>query len=304
MFFKGIKDSPLEFEKPIPIKTISGKYPDLSSLKEVLIPEKTLPLFLNPVPSKTKPNLVDLNGDGNLDLIYGEQKGYLIKFNGTADKGVNHFADQAEILKDIDGNFLKLNYSSTPHFIDWDGDNDLDLVCGAGRSGIYYSENIGDAKNPKWKALTEWISPLTDENGNIAQHDTQNANLGIKPGRNLTVYADDYNNDGKLDLIVGDKTILDTPKPGLSNEAYIQKENEYETMQDTTEEEIRAKREFQKLLNIRLAGKSTPETEQKLKEARLLVKTTRDNQRKKETAFKDSFKTSEQVGYVWLYLQK
>lgn len=300
-FFKGKKDSPLNFEKTIPVKTLSGALPDLNSFQDIMKLGSNRKLFYKPTPSRTKPNFVDLNGDGNLDLLYGETYGYFIKFNGTADKGINHFSNKAEILKDVEGNLLKVAYSSSPHFIDWDGDKDLDIVSGNGKGGIYYAENIGDPKNPKWQAFIEWLPPTVAKSTLRGRHSIQNTRHQLHPNIETTVYVTDYNNDGKLDILVGDKTILDSPLDGISDEQYAQKEIDYREMQDFYGPDKKAVKDY---YSLQREKDESPEGKKALEESLTLVKTLQAEAYQKQNNFKDSFKKSEQVGFVWLYIQK
>lgn len=130
----------------------------------------------------SKPNLVDINDDGHLDLIYGERSGAFIQFHGTAAKGINHFSNEPKLLEDINAKPLHIKsreivINSSPHFIDWDGDKDLDLITGSASGAIYFSENVGNAKEPKWAVLTEWLPPTKLENTNHmrGRHHIQNS---------------------------------------------------------------------------------------------------------------------------------
>lgn len=266
LFFKGIKGKPLQFENPIPLETLSGALPDLSTVEHTVDPVTKLKCFRSPHPTRTKPYIADLNDDGNLDLIYGESTGFLIQFNGTSPKGINHFSDKAEILTDVNGDLLKADYWSSPHFADWDGDGDLDLICGTGLGGVFYSQNTGSKEVAQWQPFTEWLPQIAESDPRRGRNAIQNTRDKIQPNSNTTIHVRDYNGDGKLDLLIGDKTILDTPLKNISNEELARKEAEFRAMQDATSDK-------------------QPTKEQ-------------------QEAFRKTFKTSEQVGFVWIYLQK
>ena len=68
---------------------------------------------------------MDLNSDGRPDIISGSWPGELYFFAGK-EKG---FA-KGEQLKGKDGKPLKPGSASTAFATDWDGDGDLDLLCG------------------------------------------------------------------------------------------------------------------------------------------------------------------------------
>ncbi len=297
-FFKGKKHDPFNFEKPVPIKTLSGALPDLKDFKKLKRDTSKYNVYQSIDPGMTKPHFVDINGDGNLDLIYGEQNGNLVQFLGTDTKGVNNLSDTGEVLRDVDGNLLKPGDISSPHFTDWDGDQDLDIISGTGEGGIYYSENIGDVNTPKWKAFTEWLPPITGDDGPRPEH--QNSRHKLQPSTNTTVQVVDYNNDGKLDLLVGDHARLNTPVEGISDEDYLKKEAEYQEMRMLNGPTLDANREYYRLKRAKDPKESKEVIAAALTKYRELISINRD----KANAFRDSFKTSERTGFVWLYLQK
>ncbi len=73
----------------------------------------------------------------------------------------------------------------TPNFEDFDGDGDLDLLCGEFLDGFTYFENIGSRKEPKYGA---------------------GLRLPVKMDLEMIVpIAFDWDKDGDFDLIVGDE---------------------------------------------------------------------------------------------------
>lgn len=300
-FFKGKKDSPLDFEAPIPLKTLSGELPNLKGLQRLIDPETKRARLPTVTPLKSKPHLVDLNGDGNLDLIYGEKGGYFAHFTGSASTGIEHFANQAELLKDQNGNFLKVDYSAAPHLIDWDGDHDLDILSGNGQGGVYFAENIGDPKNPKWKAFTEWLPPTSSSNRTNGRSTIQNTRKKLQPNSETTVNVVDYNNDGKLDLLVGDRTILETPLDHITDAEFEVKEAEYRAMQDAYGPDQKAMDDYYNLLDN---SDKSPESKKAIAAALDLADKLSDEIYDKKLALKNSFKTAKRAGFVWVFLQK
>ena len=302
-FFRGKKEDSLNYEKPVPLTTISGAIPDLKDQMDLTFDNSKRKIFRTPFPAKTKPQLIDLNADGNLDLIYGEQYGHFIKFDGTAAKGINHFSDKGEILRDISGAPLRIGGDSAPHFIDWDGDKDLDIISGNALGGIYYSENTGNPTSPQWQPFTEWLAPLEAKDRRRGRHTIQNTRETLKPNSETTVFVLDYNNDGKLDLLVGDKTQLNIIVDGVTNEEYKVKEAQLREMQDIDGPDDIAYEEYYDLKSLHRNNK-TPESEKLVAEALKRASKLQDITSKKEKDFKNSFKTTEYTGFIWLYLQK
>jgi hypothetical protein len=172
--------------------------------------------FYKPVGTQTKGPKVrhnqwkyaDYDGDGRLDLIAaiedwsdygwddaydakgkwtaGPLHGFVFVFLGT-EKG---FA--AEPLKvEADGKPLDVFGCPSPNFADFDGDGDLDLLCGEFLDGFTYFENVGTRKEPKYAKGRR----LADAKGQPLTMDLQM----------IVPVAFDWDKDGDVDLIVGDE---------------------------------------------------------------------------------------------------
>ena len=79
----------------------------------------------------------------------------------------------------------------SPNFADFDGDDDLDLICGEFLDGFTYFENTGTRTKPKYAAGRR----LKDAKGAPLTMDVQM----------IVPVAFDWDKDGDLDLIVGDE---------------------------------------------------------------------------------------------------
>ena len=107
---------------------------------------------------RSKPVLVDLDGDNDLDLIIGFRSDPIryYKNNGTSDSpDFTHSSYHTHPFEEVD-----TSYSSTFTFADLDGDNDLDLAVGNGVGGIDYYENTGTATEADFTQRTGTANPL------------------------------------------------------------------------------------------------------------------------------------------------
>jgi hypothetical protein len=151
---------------------------------------------------------VDYDGNGALDLFVGagdwshygwddawDKWGrwvngplhgyvYLLKNSGT-DSAPKY--SRPERVK-AGGEQLDVYGTVSPNFADFDGDGDLDLVCGEFVDGITYFENIGTRKDPRYRQGKR----LRHGDGSLIQ----------VPLCMIIVVSYDWNKDGRTDLVI------------------------------------------------------------------------------------------------------
>ncbi len=76
----------------------------------------------------------------------------------------------------------------SPNFADWDGDGDIDLICGSFLDDFTYFENVGTRQAPRYAP------------GKKLAHRGQTIRMNLQM---LRVTACDWDGDGDIDLIVG-----------------------------------------------------------------------------------------------------
>ena len=211
------------------------EYPDFA--KSGLEFGKKLPLPANVHPNRVRANMwkyVDFDGDGKTDVIVGvgdwtdygwdnayNEKGvwikgplrgfvYFIRNEGTDDKPEY----QQPVRVQSAGKDLEVFGWPSPNFADFDGDGDLDLICGEFLDGFTYFENIGSRSEPKYAAGRRLTVPtgVTKDTRSAAWKAMLEAKQLPGSPRPLTMdlemitpVAFDWNKDGKLDLVVGDE---------------------------------------------------------------------------------------------------
>ena len=103
----------------------------------------------------------DLDGDGDLDLIVGDRKGYVYLYlnepHKTSDKKEKYLLQNKDPIlfgdkKNPVGNLVR------PELTDWDGDGDLDILLGAADGRVYLSKNTGTKKEAFFEELKPVLS--------------------------------------------------------------------------------------------------------------------------------------------------
>lgn len=130
----------------------------------------------------------DWDGDGDLDLLIGSSSGHVYLIPNEGGKSGYAFGEPVALF--AEGQPIVVpGRNSCPAAADWDGDGKLDLVVGAGDGSVLWYRNVGTRKEPKLAAPKILVpAPKEDEaRGTFAQ-----------------ICVTDFNEDGRLDLLVGD----------------------------------------------------------------------------------------------------
>jgi hypothetical protein len=198
--------------KPV-VTTPNHVYPDFAAKGfadgvKIPAPEKILD-----APGNIRANqwrYVDYDADGRLDLVVGigwwgdygwdnayDREGnwkngplhgyvFFLRNTGTSEKPV--YAEPVQL--EAGGKVIDVFGMPSPSFADFDGDGDLDLICGEFLDGFTYFENVGSRAKPMYAAGRR----LTNAGRDLAM------DLCM-----ITPVAVDFNGNGHMDLVVGDE---------------------------------------------------------------------------------------------------
>ncbi|MBL4651993.1 MAG: VCBS repeat-containing protein, partial [Flavobacteriales bacterium] len=132
-------------------------------------------------------SMVDLDNDGDLDILCGEYNtggSSFFYYENLGSASLPVFGAPQTNPFGLISNGTSFN---RPDFVDLDGDGDFDILSGSSTGNFYYYENTGNNTSPSFSA------PSTDPFG-----------LTYTGGAYMNVSCVDIDNDGDFDLMAGD----------------------------------------------------------------------------------------------------
>ena len=139
------------------------------------------------VGAESVPTLVDLDSDGDLDLLLGHKIDPTDLPNARVFLFENEGSAVAPVLRWKGGFPLEGAYHNAPAFGDLDADGDLDLILGTWRNELRFLRNEGTRWEPRFELV-------------------DSAFIEITRGSNTTPTLGDLDGDGDLDLLVGESS--------------------------------------------------------------------------------------------------
>lgn len=149
------------------------------------------------IPSYSYPCFVDLDDDGDIDLVFGRSNGSLVLYENTGTPNFPVWQVNSDVFPDV-----KVRQSSTPAFADLDGDGMKDLIIGEYSGNFSFFKNmlptdVSDAAPaiPVFSELEQNFpnpfNPVTTIRFSLAQSGRASLRIFDLIGREVAVLVDD-----------------------------------------------------------------------------------------------------------------
>jgi hypothetical protein len=142
------------------------------------------------------PELVDMDKDGDLDLVVGARSDPVLVITNIGTRSAPVWSKEFKELKTADGTTIE---GSNVHHADWDGDGVRDLLVGSEWGEVRWYKNLGANDAPSY---APGIVLVTQNNSPYAAEGSTPERSGLR----VKVHVTDWNGDGRMDLLVGDVT--------------------------------------------------------------------------------------------------
>ena len=149
--------------------------------------------------SMTTANTADLDGDGDQDLVLGDTSGAVFQAKNEGTSKAPKFVARTPLR--IGDAPLKVSHKSDPIAVDWNGDGVLDVLVGDEVADVSFFAGRADGTYAPGVSLFSKLP--VDPKAGYTKAKAALAPFVVIPGYRLRLAVADWNDDGRLDLLVG-----------------------------------------------------------------------------------------------------
>lgn len=247
----------------------------------------------------TSPFAVDWDGDGDLDLVVGNLIGEIHLLTNEGIGRAPAFGKPERIL--AEGKAIKIREGdAAPVVADWDGDGRVDLLVGTEAGNVFWFRNVGTARTPRLEGPKVLVRESPLGWGDDGKRKPGDWGLRVK------ICVTDWNGDGRLDLLLGDRCGGFNAKPTLSEIERSQEGSAVSRLSELRKDWAAAFQQYRSRQS-QGAGDDTADHHQRERELESL--------RNKVTRLKEEIAAAQKIagyyqpqmqahGFVWLFMRR